>query len=79
VVAQVHAHRGDVEAAFEWLGRLETEGRQHLLEHFQEPLFDSLREDARWRNLLAGIGVAPEQLASIEFSVNPSMVLAAAR
>lgn len=70
-VAQVYAHRGDIDQAFKWL---EVEYRENgfagFLEYRSDPVFDSLRLDARWPALLARIGLSDADVAAIPFAVN---------
>ena len=62
----VHAWRGDVDAAFEWLDRTIDDG-QPTLGIRTEPLLGNLFDDPRWDPLLARIGLSDEQVAEIDF------------
>ena len=67
-IAHVYAFRNDLENAFEWLERsLETGGG--WAEEKLNPLFDNLRDDPRWTEHFAKLGVSDAQLAEIEFEV----------
>ena len=59
-VAAIHAGLGDLDAAFAWLNRaIETRG-VGLIFVAAEPVYDSLREDPRYRGIIERIGlVAP--------------------
>ncbi len=70
-VAYVLAYRGDADRAFEWLGKAKENNDSGLSEIAAEPAFDKLRSDPRWLPFLESINKAPEQLATIEFSVAP--------
>jgi tetratricopeptide (TPR) repeat protein len=66
--AQILAHRGDADAAFEWL-ELEyaSNGAGGFLEYRWDPLFDPLRDDPRWSDLMTRAGFGDEEVAAIEF------------
>ncbi len=68
LIASVYAYAGQVDAAFEWLERLPyaQPRADHLLLHV-DPFFDSLHEDPRWDGVLRRIGIAPDQLAALNF------------
>jgi TolB-like protein/Flp pilus assembly protein TadD len=54
-VAQTHAWRGEVDPAFEWLGRV-MELDPRLLRQFEHhPFFAGLKDDPRWAELMARI------------------------
>ncbi|HJV22880.1 MAG TPA: winged helix-turn-helix domain-containing protein [Holophagaceae bacterium] len=56
-VASVHAFRGETEAAFHWLDRA-TELRDASLIYVKwDPLLKNLHGDARWKRLLAKVGL----------------------
>ncbi len=66
--AQIYAHRGDMDAAFEWLAvEYETNAVSGFLEHRWDPLFEPLREDPRWAALMQRIGFDDARLAAIDF------------
>ena len=67
-VAQTYAYMDQKSAAFEWLARAGRRDRENLRMDFADPLFDPLRDDPRWDGLLAGLGIAPAQLALVEFA-----------
>ncbi len=68
-IACVYASRGDAGSAFAWLEKAVEYRDPGLSEILVEPLFASLRSDARWLPFLRRIGKAPEQLAKITFHV----------
>ena len=69
-VAQVHAFRGDVEAAFEWLEMdYDVSGAGGWGEWRLMPLYDNLRSDPRWQRFLVKVGVSDGQLAAIPFEI----------
>jgi adenylate cyclase len=68
-IAYVYAYRGEVDRAFEWLGKAAELGDSGLSEINIEPLFRSIHGDPRWLPLLESIGRSPEQLAAIKFEV----------
>jgi TolB-like protein/class 3 adenylate cyclase/Tfp pilus assembly protein PilF len=51
-VAEVHAFRGDVDAAFEWLDIAYAQRDPGLMYCITDPVLRSLREDPRWQVLL---------------------------
>ena len=69
-IAYVVAFRGEVDRAFAWLDKAVEYGDPGLSEIPGWPLFDNIREDPRWLPFLRSVGYAPEQLASIEFTIN---------
>lgn len=67
-IAGVYAHRGDIDAAFEWLDtEYRSNGAAGFLEYRWDPLFDPLRGDPRWAALLERIGFGAAEVAAIEF------------
>ena len=67
-IAQVYAHRGDLERAFEWLEtEYRTNGTAGFLEYRWDPVFDPIRADPRWADLLDRIGFGDERLTEVEF------------
>ena len=67
--AAVHAYRGEVDIAFEWLQKAVESGSAGLAEINVEPAFTALHDDPRWVPLLESLGKSPAQLAAIEFNV----------
>jgi TolB-like protein/tetratricopeptide (TPR) repeat protein len=57
-VAQVHAFRGDIDAAFKWLEIAADAHDSGLIFIQVDPLLARLRSDARWNALLARRGLA---------------------
>lgn len=72
-IALVHAYRGDVDRAFEWL---ETAHQRHgngaFAELLSDSFFSNLHDDARWLPFLAKIGRSPDQLAGLKLNFDPS-------
>ncbi len=68
-IAHVLAHRGEIDAAFEWLEKARTYADPGLVDILGEPLFQNLHGDPRWLQFLTSIGKSPEQLSSIRFDV----------
>jgi len=68
-IAYVCAFRGEADKAFEWLEKeFEYSGSVNP-EIVTEGLFDKIRSDPRWLPFLRKHGMAPDQLAKIEFKV----------
>ncbi|HKJ16064.1 MAG TPA: winged helix-turn-helix domain-containing protein [Xanthomonadales bacterium] len=63
------AWRGEPDRAFEWLEIALENHDAGLGQINTEPIFAGLREDPRWNPFLERIGMAPHQLAEIEFDV----------
>lgn len=55
-IAKIYAAGGDKEKAFEWLEKAYAEGNPDLIELNSEPVFDGLRKDARFANLMERVG-----------------------
>ena len=72
-VARAYAYVGEVDAAFRWLERSLPAAALPLQTSFSDPLFDSLRDDPRWRSLLERIGRTPEQLETIPLSLHETI------
>jgi len=69
-IASVFAFRGDKDKAFEWLDKAVTYEDSGVYSiALDNDLFANVRSDARWLPFLRKIGVAPEQLAKIQFKV----------
>jgi tetratricopeptide (TPR) repeat protein len=56
-IAEVHAARGETDAAFEWLERAYEQHDGGLVEMKPEPMFRSLHGDARWGAFLKKMGL----------------------
>jgi tetratricopeptide (TPR) repeat protein len=71
-VAWIHATRGNVDAAFEWLEKAARYGDAGLSQiHGGYRAFEALHDDPRWIPFLEGLGLAPEQLEAIELHLPP--------
>jgi TolB-like protein/Flp pilus assembly protein TadD len=69
-VAQVHAFRGELDEAFEWLEKdYEVAGAAGWGEWRSMLLYDNLRDDPRWQQFLERVGVSDEQLRKISLDV----------
>jgi hypothetical protein len=55
-VARVHAASRDTDRAFEWLEKAYQERNPDLIELKAEPVFDSIRSDPRFADLLHRVG-----------------------
>ena len=69
-IAYVHAYRGEIDLAFEWLDKAVEFKDGGLSEILGEKLFSNLYDDPRWQLFLRQINYAPEQLAEIQFDVS---------
>jgi len=70
-VAHVHAWRGELDAAFDWLEReYETYGAGGWGEWKLQPLYANLHDDPRWQAFLERVGATDEALAAIDFRVS---------
>ena len=68
-VAEKAAFRGDTDRAFEWLDNAAKSQDPSLGAMPLSPFCESLHKDPRWLPFLRKHGMAPEQLAAIEFDV----------
>jgi Flp pilus assembly protein TadD len=55
-LAKIYAVSGNAEKAFEWLETAYKEGNPDLIELNSEPIFDGLRSDERFRDLMGRVG-----------------------
>jgi tetratricopeptide (TPR) repeat protein len=67
--AAVFAFRGEADRAFEWLDKAADNQEPGLTPIAAYPWYASIHSDPRWLPFLRRIGIAPEQLAAIEFDV----------
>jgi hypothetical protein len=58
--ALAHIGLGDLESAFAWLARGVEQHDEMMAENFLDPLFDPLKGDARYGQLLMQLGATPE-------------------
>jgi len=58
-IARIHIGLGEKDRAFEWLRKAYEERSDHLLSIGVDPVYDPLRSDPRFIELLRGIGLAP--------------------
>lgn len=56
-IAEIHAYRGEADAAFEWLQRSYQAHSSKVLSVKSDPLLRSLHGDRRFENLLANLGL----------------------
>ena len=68
-IAQVYAFGGDADKAFEWLDKAVAYHDPGLSDIVRENLFDNIHSDPRWLPFLRKVGLAPEQLAGIQFKI----------
>jgi TolB-like protein len=68
-IAIALAYRGEADRAFEWLDKAVQYHDSGLGSLAVYPLFTNLHSDPRWLPFLRKVGVAPEQLAAIQFDV----------
>lgn len=73
VIAQAYAYTGDADSAFEQLQAAVDIDARSIYFQFPSPLFDSLRQDPRWHELLALFGLSPEQLATVPFTLRTGL------
>ncbi len=64
-IAQLYAIDGDRDRAFAWLSQARQTNLPLLLAALPDPLFDRLRDDARWQALVTEVGRSPQQRAGI--------------
>lgn len=69
-MAQAYAYVGDLDNAFFWVQKTMQNDPRDLIFNFPAPLFDNLRDDPRWHALTMQLGIAPEQLAKIPFTLD---------
>jgi tetratricopeptide (TPR) repeat protein len=58
-IARIYIGLGEKDRAFEWLRTSYEERSDHLLSIGVDPVYDPLRSDPRFTELLRGIGLAP--------------------
>jgi TolB-like protein len=63
------AYRGEADRAFEWLERAAAMDISEATYNLHDPMFANLHDDPRWLPFLEDVGMAPSQLAAIEFNV----------
>ena len=68
-IAYLYAYRGESDAAFRWLEKAIAVDDAGVGEVLTEPLFANIHNDPRWLPFLRKLGKAPEQLATIEMTV----------
>ena len=59
--AEIHAYRGEIDLAFEWLERAEATNDSGLTDAITNPLMRSLHDDPRWAGArgAAQVGLTP--------------------
>ena len=55
--AEIHAYRGDVDLAFDWLERARTSRRRAVYQSRVNPLLRNLHGDPRWEEFLREMGL----------------------
>ncbi|HMB58842.1 MAG TPA: tetratricopeptide repeat protein [Xanthomonadales bacterium] len=70
-VAQVYAFTGNSDAAFEWLEKAIASNEPRFGTELALPVYDPIRNDTRWANVLQRMGASPQQLDTIKFEVMP--------
>ena len=70
-IAYALAYREEPDRTFIWLEKAVENCDPGLSEVATEPLFFNVHSDPRWLTFLESIGMAPEQLAAINFEVEP--------
>jgi hypothetical protein len=68
-VAYVYAHRGESDAAFEWLRKAVEYKDAGLADIAIQPFFENLYHDRRWHEFLGGLGMTEAQRAAVHFDV----------
>jgi hypothetical protein len=58
-IARIYVGLGDREQALGWLRKGYDEHSDHALSLRADPIYDSLRSDPRFSEMLRGIGLAP--------------------
>jgi TolB-like protein len=66
-IAENYAWRGDIDRAFEWLGRAIEEKQYMWGSLVFDPVFSKLHSDPRWQDIRARDGRSEEQLQKIDF------------
>jgi len=66
-IAEVHAWRGEIDSAFEWLDRAIDESQYMWGSLSFDPAFKNLHGDPRWQVFRARVGRSEEQLKEIDF------------
>jgi TolB-like protein/Flp pilus assembly protein TadD len=61
-IAAVHAQRGDREAAYRWLEQAIDAGFYQYTELERHPLFESLRDEERFQDMMAAVAVRVEEM-----------------
>jgi len=68
-IAQAHAHRGEIDQAFDELERAYGGGGFHVRDLRVDPRWAPLKSDRRWQKLLETAGLSDERLAAIQLNV----------
>jgi tetratricopeptide (TPR) repeat protein len=61
-IAEVYAHRGEKDRAFEWLARAHRQRDSGLVGLQTDPFLANLKQDPRWSAFLRTMGLADDQL-----------------
>jgi tetratricopeptide (TPR) repeat protein len=68
-IAEVHAYRGDADAAFRWLARGFEERDPGMPQMRSDAMLEPLHGDPRWGQMLDRIGLSDEQVAALTLEV----------
>ncbi len=66
-IAMAYAWKGDADAAFKWLEPAIDRDKLWVLSQLRVPLFDPIRSDPRWEEVLRRLQRHPDQLADVKF------------
>lgn len=69
MIAYAHAYRGDADQAFAWLENAAKHHDFYFVAVAGHPMLRNIHSDPRWLPFLRKHGMAPEQLAAVEFNV----------
>ncbi len=67
-VAQVHAYRGHLDAAFRWLDKKDDKSGVRWVDWRFDPLYRNLQEDPRWQALLENSSATDRHLAKLKLN-----------
>jgi TolB-like protein/DNA-binding winged helix-turn-helix (wHTH) protein len=70
LIMRAHAHCGRKDFVFEWFEQSLPSRTRELQLEFPDPLYDAVRDDPRWEDVLRRIGRSKEQVDTIDFSLD---------